>query len=248
MVRPAKPSAAPRWKLACGAFAVLAGCTARPPVPASNLEVRWVTGVLLGAEVGDHRNRVIRWREPVRYLIVDGDRRFRAAVDGAFEQLRASLQGVHELRLEHVASGDVRIGRPGYVTVFAVAPTEAFELALRLGAHLPSTGVDGWFTTFWDQRYVLRRGLVFVDPLLGEPWLAHTVLEEMFHCLGPSNDSSLLSHSLIYEGATDFGSRTSLAPVDGELLRFLYRRLQPGDTAAQIRSAMQRWWSFASLP
>lgn len=209
------------------------------------LEVAWARCVLLGSEVGDRRDAVVRWTHPVRFLVVGAPVRVQRAVERAFGQLQAVLQGVQQLELEHVDGRDARVGQDGFITVFATAPRHAEELARRHGAQHPMAAADGWFTISWNPRHELIRAVVFVDPDLDEHWLRHTALEEMFQALGPSNDSARIRDSLVFEGGVATGSHTRLARVDEQVLRLLYRELEPGDTAHDIERAMRRSWRFA---
>lgn len=205
-------------------------------------EVEWARSVLLGAEVGDSRDAVVRWTHPVRFLVVAAPGRVQSAVEHAFGQLQRTLRDVQKLELEQVDERDQRIGQDGFVTVFATAPRHAMDLARRHGAQLPSTPADGWFTIIWNPQYELTRAVVFVDPDLEESWLRHTALEEMFHALGPCNDSSGIRDSLVFERGFDMGAHTRLARVDEQLLTLLYRELHPGDNAIDIERAMRRSW------
>ncbi len=211
----------------------------------SRLEVAWARAVLLGSEVGDSRDAVVRWTHPVRFLVVAAPGRVQLAVERAFDQLRGTLHNVHQLELEHVEESDARIGQDGFITVFATAPRHARELARRHGAQPPVATADGWFTIIWNRRYELTRALIFVDPDLNEHWLRHTALEEMFQALGPGNDSPRIRDSLVFEGGDSAGSHTRLGHVDEQVLRLLYCELQPGDSAHAIERAMRRSWRFA---
>ncbi|MFN3240322.1 MAG: DUF2927 domain-containing protein [Planctomycetota bacterium] len=222
---------------------LLAACAAGVPIDRA-VEQQWATDVLLGAESGHRRDGVVRWRGPVRFLVVEAKDRFRRAIDRAFEDLSRTLEGVHRLELEYVQRRDTRIGGEGFVTVFPVAPGQAALLAAELGALPPSADADGWFTIAWNGAFELTRALVFVDPALEPRWLRHTALEEMFQSLGPSNDSGLLRDSLVYEGEHGYGSHQRLARVDREILRLLYGALLPGADAAEIARAMARSWRF----
>ena len=210
------------------------------------LERQWAADVLLGAESGWSREGVVRWRQPVQFLVVDAAPRFRVAIESAFAQLQEALAGVHLVNLEYVGGWDERIGQQGFVTVFATAPSEASGLARRFGAMKPGANADGWFTISWNQSYELTRAVVFIDPSLEQGWLRHTALEEMFQTLGPSNDSGLIADSLVYESDREFGSSERLGRVDREVLRMLYAELSPGSSQADIRQAMQSSWRYAS--
>lgn len=225
---------------------VVASCVGRPDPFLPHVEYEWARSVLLGAEVGTERKAVVRWREPVRYLVVAAPSQVRHAINDAFAQLRQVLSGVHELSLEHVRQDDARLGQSGFVTVFAIAPRYARAVARRYGAHQPSQGADGWFTIVWNARYELTRAIVFVDPHLEPALLRHTALEEMFQTLGPSNDSALLEDSLLFEAPQRTGSRERLARVDQQVLNLLYRELRAGDGIAAIQRAMRRAWVFGA--
>ncbi|MFK7741041.1 MAG: DUF2927 domain-containing protein [Planctomycetota bacterium] len=226
-------------------LATLGGCSSlaaprpgRAGLPAaSSVAQRWAEDVLLGAEVGADRSRVVRWRRPVRFLVVDAPIGLRAATEAAFAELRDALAGLHRLTLEHVRRDDDRIGTDGYVTVFAIAPAEAADLAQRFGAHAPDQNADGWFTIHWAPSFELVRAIVFISPYLPTDWLRHTALEEMFHSLGPSNDSELCAESVVFEGASSFGRHQHLSADDGRMLRLLYGVLRAGDGRGAIRRA-----------
>jgi hypothetical protein len=223
---------------------VLAGCVAASPFGARNREYDWARNVLLGAEIGDARNAVVRWQHPARYLVVEAPPRVRQAVDTAYSILQEALRGSLQMEIEHVASSDERIGSEGYITMFAIAPCDANGLAQKYGAQAPQADADGWFTIVWNRSFELTRAVVFVAPDLPDRWLRHTALEEMFQALGPSNDSSMIKDSLLFESSTKAGSHDYLARVDLQVLRLLYQGLQPGDRAGDIEQAMQRSWVF----
>ena len=228
--------------LASGQLALLcAGCTVWPDERVLR-ERQWAAEVLLGSESGIERGFVVRWREPVHYLVVGAHERQRASTDRAFVELQTALAKHHCLQLSYVRRGDVRIGRQGYVTIWFTAPRRAGRLVRRYGAQRPPADADGWFTVSWDGRRELRRGVVFIDPDLAERWLVHTVLEEMMQVLGAANDSGLLERSVVYESETGSGCAQQLGEADARLLRLLYGQLQPGDTAAVLAETLARSW------
>ncbi len=218
-------------------LSLLAGCVS---ADRRRLETRWAVDVLLGAESGERRSGVVRWTRPVTYLLVDVPDRVERAARSAGAALGEALEGLHELSLAFVPRYDERIGQPGYVTVFSVAPRDARSLALAYGVPTPAAAADGWFSIRWNERWELESAVVFVDPALAPQWLRHTVLEEMFQVLGASNDSPLLTDSVVFEGRDQYGSQDQLARIDREVLRALYGRLSPGDGAAAIRRALGR--------
>ena len=224
---------------------VLAGCVAAGPWGKRHREYDWAKNVLMGAEIGDARGAVVRWQHPARYLVVAAPPRVREAVDAAFSLLQEALRGSLQMEIEHVAAEDRRIGCEGFITLFAIAPCDAAALAKQHGAQEPQADADGWFTIVWNRSFELTRAVVFVAPDLTERWLRHTALEEMFQALGPSNDSAMIKDSLLFESTTTAGSHDHLARVDRQVLRLLYRGLQPGDRADEIEQAMHRSWDFA---
>lgn len=223
------------------------GCLAADTQRGPRKEYAWAKQVLLGSEIGDQRRVVVRWQLPVHYLVVSPPPRFQAAVDDAFRLLSESLAGSHALTLEYVTKRDHRIGKDGYVTVFPKAPKHATALASLHGAQKPHPNADGWFTILWNRRFELTRGVVFIDPYLPDKWLRHTALEEMFQALGPSNDSSRIRDSLVFESSSMAGSMDHLARVDIEILRLLYTGLKPGDSARDIERVMNQSWNFGGI-
>ena len=213
----------------------------------TSLEQDWVEEVLLGRESGDVRNAVVRWATPVRFLLVAAPQRVQRAVEHAFSCLDEAIGDAHDLQLVQVAEDDPRIGKVGYVTIFAAAPRQAGALALQHGAQSPEPDADGWFTIVWNPRLELLRAVVFLDPELDEPWLRDTALEEMFQSLGPSNDSPRIQDSLLFESSKLVGCLDHLARVDRQVLRLLYCELKPGDKSEQILEAMQRVWDFGAV-
>jgi len=205
-------------------------------------ELEWAQSVLLGAEMGDARTGVVRWVQPIHFLVVAAPGSVQVAVECAVGELRAALGDIRDLEVEYVGERDPRIGRDGYITVFATAPQQAGALAKEHGAQQPALPADGWFTILWNGQFELTRGLVFLDPALDSARLQHTVLEEMFQALGPCNDSGRIQDSLVYERGFDAGKRTSLGRVDRLLLALLYRDLSPGDDARAIERAVRRAW------
>lgn len=220
------------------------GCCATQPLRVANLDELWAKDVLLGTEAGDARDAVVRWCQPVHYLLVAAPERVQQAVTRAFDLLQGALAKTQTLSLDTVPDDDARIGQDGYVTIFAVPPRRAATLAATHGAQTPQPDADGWFTIIWNRRFELTRAVVFLDPDLSDVWLRHTALEELFQVLGPSNDSPRIANSLVFESATLAGSKDVLAPVDLQVLHLLYRDLRPGDRAAEIEQAMRRSWVF----
>ncbi|MFT4511684.1 MAG: hypothetical protein ACI89X_002326 [Planctomycetota bacterium] len=229
----------------CWLALALTGCAVVGSSVERHQEYGWAKAVLLGTEVGDARDAVVRWPHSVHYLVVTVPARVRRAVDAAFAQLQETLQGSLKMDLEHIDGSDERIGRDGFVTVFAMAPRHAVDLAKRYGAQRPQPDADGWFTIVWNRSFELTRAVVFIDPGLTDKWLRHTALEEMFQALGPSNDSPTIHDSLLFESDTLAGSHDRLGRVDEQVLWLLYNGLQPGDGAVEIARAMQRLWVFA---
>lgn len=220
----------------------LAACATSPDLGAV-VEYQWVTGVLLGREAGEPRDVVVRWQQPVRYLVVDAPPAARAAIDAAFGQLAETLADVHALLIDHVAADDSRIGAEGFATVFPRAPAKAGELVERFGL-VVGDAADGWFRVDWNAYHELTRAIVLIDPELEPAWLAHTALEELYQVLGAINDSAVLPDSVLLEGGGVAGARRELADRDRQLLRLLYGDLRPGMLAGDIAAAMQRKWRF----
>lgn len=219
------------------AAALFAACAGSPAVDEAT-ELRWACDVLLGREVGDARDGVVRWRQPVRYLVVGADGAARRAVAAAVGELRAALGELQTIELEHVRADDPRVGQDGFVSVFFVAPRAAGDLAARFGLS-PAADADGWFRLDWNGAYELVRAVVLIAPDLDDRWLRHTSLEELFQVLGPCNDSALRDDSVVFEGPQGAGSAGALSARDRRLLALLYRDLEPGDAAAHVARALR---------
>ena len=72
-------------------------------------------------------------------------------------------------------------------------------------------------------------GLALIDESLPVHERRATIAQELYHTLGPVNDSPYFPASVLFEDGETASSAIELALVDPKLLKFFYTYLEPGD-------------------
>ena len=80
-----------------------------------------------------------------------------------------------------------------------------------------------------DHRHHARMALVLIDESLPVHERRATITQELYHTLGPVNDSPYFPASVLFEDGEAASSAIELALVDPNLLKFLYTYLEPED-------------------
>ena len=103
-------------------------------------------------------------------------------------------------------------------------------------------GGDGFAGIIVDHRHYARMALVLIDKSLLIHGRRATIAQELYHTLGPVNDSPYFPASVLFEDGETASSAIELALVDRKLLKFLYMYLEPGDKHHERRDAFDKYW------
>ena len=90
-------------------------------------------------------------------------------------------------------------------------------------------GGVGFASIIVDHRHSSLMPLVLINKSLLIHGRSATIAQELYHTLGPVNDSPYFPASVLFEDSETASSAIELALVDRELLKFLYTYLEPGD-------------------
>ena len=116
----------------------------------------------------------------------------------------------------------------------AIHFTDQQGLLERMGPQF--TGMDGALT-FWYEEDVIYDAIICIRTDLDQTLRNSVILEELYNCLGPVQDTSLRSDSIIY---SEFSQPQALTAVDELLLKLLYHpALSPGMDAAQCEAVIR---------
>ena len=103
-------------------------------------------------------------------------------------------------------------------------------------------GGVGFASIIVDHRHYSRMALVSIDKSLLIHGRRATIAQELYHTLGPVNDSPYFPASVLFEDGETASSAIELALVDRKLLKFLYMYLEPGDQHHERRDAFDKYW------
>lgn len=196
-----------------------------------------VRRVLLHAEYGTQTGRVQRWSLAPRWMVIGGTEADRHYVAGLIDEINQTLEGTG---LVLTPTDNVGLADIGIV----IRPAAQFaEIAAMNGFRFREGGV-GFAGLVMGRRGDLAGALVLVaDELTGAERQA-TIVQELLHAIGPVNDSPHFPDSVLFEFGRRGSAATRLAPIDRQLIRFLYRRLTPGDDEATVRRLFDRYWAL----
>lgn len=206
---------------------------------------RWAHQVALGTEfAGTGKSRegiVARWNKPIRLSVMRGDAAVRADLLSVIPTLNEALSP---------AGAPIRVvedGDAGAEMKVWFAPSSAFDGIAKTNGFNYIEGNDGYFFTFWNDRFEMTRAYIFLaTDLLHGTRLRHVSLEELTQSLGLSNDSTLVRESIFYENAADPTAervfQTELTSRDRKLLSFFYTHVSPGDDTATMGRAFDLHW------
>ena len=102
------------------------------------------------------------------------------------------------------------------------------KISAKYGFQIVGGGV-GFASMIVDHHHHARMGLALIDESLPVHERRATIAQEVYHTLGPVNDSPYFPASLLFEDGETASSAIELALVDPKLLKFLYTYLEPRD-------------------
>ncbi len=202
---------------------------------------RWVAEVALGTEFagpsGSRSGLCARFAKPIRVSVMKGDQAVR-------KDLLLLVPTLHELLSP--AGGSIRmvadLDASAELKVYFAKASELDGIASTNGFRYVS-GNDGFFYTFWNDRYEIQRAFVLLatDKLSAQE-LKHFTYEEVTQALGLSNDSALFSESVFFAKGSDGGTAQDLSALDRKLVRFFYAHVGAGDDRTKLLAAFDAHW------
>ena len=110
------------------------------------------------------------------------------------------------------------------------------ELLDRLGDNF--YGTDGGVTFWYDGNNVIYDAIICYRTDLDQTLRNSVILEEIYNCLGPVQDTDLREDSIIYAG---YSMPQSLTAIDELIIRLLYHPLMEcGMTAAECEAVIRQ--------
>ena len=200
--------------------------------------LRFVEQVLLEAEYGQCSNTVVRWIKSPKIRVVGGTEEDRLAITALVDELNELLDGTG-VSLTVARFGEADIGADIKVII---APLQDFPRLARGHDFEYVEGNVGFFYIWFDHQYEITQAVVLIGAELTGRERQATIVQEIIQALGPANDSPLFPSSVFFERDGVGSAATQLAPIDRELLRFLYTHLKPGDDAEAVRRAFEQHW------
>lgn len=197
-----------------------------PDLPVEDV-ITYFNEVCLDAEFvtsGDP-SKLQRWEQPIRYIIYG-------------EPTEEDLQYLHRFSqwLNTI------VGFPGIsetnsaveanLRIHFCSPSELLNI---MGNHY--AGLDG-AVAFWYDNDRIYDGVICCRTDLDQNLRNSVILEEVYNCLGPVQDSALREDSIIYAG---FSQPQQLTAIDELLLRLLYDpAMQCGMNAEECQAVIRK--------
>ena len=208
--------------------------TAADYTPAKGRAWEHVQKVLMSSEYGGRSGVIERWVNSPSISIVgasQADELFLRELISNWNQ----ILGESPVQLRHGEEAQADIG-----VVFSERANFA-EISAMYGFQIVDGGV-GFAGMLVDRRHHTRMALVLIDKSLPEQERRATIAQELYHTLGPVNDSAYFPSSVLFEDSDTPSTATELALVDRKLLKFLYLHLEPGDRQHEMQDAFDEFW------
>lgn len=147
-----------------------------------------------------------KWDSPIRYTVFGSPTEEDTAVLKGFADWLNTIEGFPGIaEAEGIHEQNLRIHF-----------CDQEELVLLMGDNF--TGTDG-AVTFWYEGDVIYDGIICIRSDVHQELRNSVILEELYNCLGPVQDTWLRDDSIIYAG---YSEPQSLTEVDEVILKFLY--------------------------
>tara|TARA_Y100000588_G_scaffold353772_1_gene407463 strand:+ start:163 stop:1092 length:930 start_codon:yes stop_codon:yes gene_type:complete len=219
--------------------------------------------VCLFQEVGDGhkdlRGYAIRWNKSPTLSLFDArkyvkredtygyDKAMEKAsevIHGLARQINGALQAT-KFQLKVVADNDLKADVKVFICTNRAWPNILSKFGYRPVMRRRTRGA---MFSYFEQRGVITQAIILLplqyagsQPASLSAWEG-LALQEICQVLGPANDSPLITES-VFNG--DKGSLPpKLAPIDKEILEFLYLRVQPGDNRRRFEDSFKEHWDF----
>ena len=202
--------------------------------------VRFVGEVAVDAEYANGVNVVKRWVEPAKLSIFNADQRQTEAVEAAVQEINKTLESTF-MEIQMLGPNDDEATLQVHFAPLKEFPEKAETLGLTFVE-------DNWgfFYSRWNRNFEIKAAKVLLasDRLRGNR-LKHFALEEVIQALGFAGDSPRFSDSVFYEDQQrrEYGTAREFSDLDAKLIRFLYRRAEPGTHAVELGLLMAEHWN-----
>ncbi len=189
---------------------------------------------MLESEYGQRFGAVTRWVKSPKIRVFGGTQEDMRAIKALVDELNELLDGTGiSLTIVRFGEADIKV---------IIAPLGDFpRLAQEHGLKYVEGNV-GFGGSWINDYYELVSDVTLIAAELTGRGRQATIVQEITQALGPANDSPLFPSSAFFERDGVGSTATRLAPIDRELLRFLYTHLRPGDDAEAVRRAFEQHW------
>ena len=185
--------------------------------------------VCLSGEFAESSNigHVHKWAQPIRYIITGYPTPEDLAVIEAFTQQLNSIDGF-----------------PG---IIRTEPTETYQLEIdfcdrdrleeRIGGFTQEHTPDGAVTFRYNEDYHIISAIICCRTDLNQTLRNSVILEEIYNALGPIQDTSVRTDSIIYQGNTQ---PQALTEMDLLILQLLYHSdMKHGLSASECETVIE---------
>jgi hypothetical protein len=215
------------------------GCSGSDLESAGDRTKQWAEEIALGTEFGGKSAVVTRWTRPVRVSVMSGTAT--TDLDELLSLLNSLLMSTETL-VQRAPDSDPSAELEVYIT-----PLATFDQIARAHEFRNVPGNHGLFYIFWNEEYSLRKAYVLLaSDKLTERSMRHFMLEEVTQSFGLMNDSSIYRDSIFYANGRDGGETQALSRRDMQLVKFLYKHMNPGDDSVAFDAAYDQYWSTVS--
>ena len=188
----------------------------------------------MSPEYGGHSGFVARWSSSPLITIVGGSMTDRLFIEELIVNWNQILVGT-PIQLEYGEENQTDIG-----ITFSERANFA-KISAKYDFQIVDGGV-GFAGMIVDHRHHARMALVLIDESLPVPERRATIAQELYHTLGPVNDSPYFPASVLFEDGETASSAIELALVDRKLIKFLYTYLERGDQQHKMRDTFNKYW------
>lgn len=147
-----------------------------------------------------------RWETPIRYSILGSPTEEDLATLESFCQWLNGIEGFPGI-------GECAADEASNLRIHFVSQEELLSI---MGDNFVNT--DG-AVTFWYENNAIYDGIICIRNDVDQQLRNSVILEELYNCLGPIQDTDLRTDSIIYSG---FSQPQALTDMDKLILRLLY--------------------------